>query len=149
MLLATTLMMVFLYGRIEYAKKPFSEWDLSSYRAMANSSPQLRANVQRPFAYRLLGPYIVGLLPLPDPLGFYLLTVAVSVLVVLLLYSFLCNMGLSANASAIAAALFSFNKQIFGFNVWDFFQVNDCLSLLYGDSGGGEKQGEVGRVEAR
>ena len=129
-LIATTLLMVFLYGRIEYAKEPFSEWDLSSYRAMANSSPRLNPDVPWPFAYRLLGPYIIGLLPVPDPLGFYLSTVAVSVPVIVLLYLFLCDVGLSANASAITALLLSFNARLFGFLIWDYFQISDFLSLL-------------------
>ena len=126
-----TLLMVFLYGQIEYTREPYAKWDLAAYRAIALAAPQLDPTIPQPFAFRLLGPYVVGLLPLPDPLGFYILAVSASFGLVFLLYAFLCDMGVSAGVAALTTILFCFNKHLFGFTVWDFFQINDLLSLIY------------------
>ncbi len=126
-----TLFMIFLYGQIEYTQEPYSKWDLLYYRAIAIASPQFDPSIGGPFAYRLLGPYIVGLFPIPDPLGFYIFTVSASFALVFLIYFFLCNMGINTNASVITTILFLFNKYLFGFTVWDFFQINDLLSLIW------------------
>ncbi|MEE9370321.1 MAG: hypothetical protein V3W45_02515 [Sedimentisphaerales bacterium] len=126
-----TLFMIFLYGQIEYTEERYSKWDLGLYRAIAIASPRLNTSINQPFVYRILGPYIVGLLPLSDPIGFYIFTVAASFSVVFLLYFFLYAMGLSTRVSAVTAILFTFNKYLFGFTVWDFFQINDLLSLIY------------------
>jgi len=131
LLFIVTLIMIFSYGKIEYTEEPYINWDLKAYRAMSSISPKLNTDISKPFVYRILGPYIVGLLPLPDPMGFYILTVVMAFLCVFLFYFFLCNMGVSANISAITTILFCFNKYLFGFNVWDFFQINDLLSLIY------------------
>ena len=122
--------MLFLYGTIDYTVYPFSHWDLRSYRRMARAAPHLAEDVPRPFAYRILGPYVVGLLPMSESLGFRLLTLVVGFSLIPLFYFLLCERGVSACPAACAVALFVWNKQLFGFAVWNFFQVNDTLSLL-------------------
>lgn len=126
-----TCLMIYAYGGIEYDQHPYAGWDLAAYRAMAAAAPQLNPYVSSPFAYRLLGPYVVGLLPLPDPAAFYITTVVASLGLNILLYAFLCAMGLDAGVSTITALLFSFNKHLFGFTVWDYFQINDVLALVF------------------
>ena len=126
-----TSLMLYAYGQIEYDKLPYSGWDLAAYRAMAIAAPGLNPYVSSPFAYRLLGPYVVGLLPLPDPAAFYLTTVVASLSLTILLYAFLCARGLDAGVSTVTALLFSFNKHLFGFTVWDYFQINDILALVF------------------
>jgi len=123
--------MIFMFGQIDYTREMFAGWDLWSYRKIAAASPGLATDVPGPFAYRIFGPYIVGLLPLPDDTAFYVCTVALSLVLALLFYFFLCNVGLTPAASALTAILFSFNKYLFGFNVWDYFQIDDLLTLIF------------------
>jgi hypothetical protein len=130
-LIAVTAVMIFLYGGIDYASEPYSGWDLSSYRAMASSSPALARDIGKPFVYRILGPYLAGLLPMSDPVAFRVLSVSVSMLLILAFYCFLRRTGLTSNMSLIAAVLVTFNKHWFGFATWDYFQLNDVLSLLF------------------
>jgi hypothetical protein len=130
-LLLVSAVMVFLYGQIPYESEQYSDWDLAIYRAMAAASPDLAPDVPRPFAHRILGPYLVGLLPLPESAGFYLLTVISAITLVFLFYFFLCSRGIQRPVAALTTSLFIFNKYLFGFPVWDYFQVADALTLVY------------------
>jgi hypothetical protein len=40
---------------------------------MAEAAPVLAADISAPYAYRILGPYIVGILPFPIQHNFYIL----------------------------------------------------------------------------
>jgi hypothetical protein len=130
-LLVVTIGMVFLYGRIDYTAAPYNTWDLASYQAMAAAAPRLATDVCQPPAFRLLGPYVVGLLPVPEPLGFYLLSALASVALALLAYRFFRAVGLTALTATLTVILFTFNRFWFGLTVWDFFQLNDLLSLIW------------------
>lgn len=131
LLIIITSVMIILYGKIDYADEPYSGLDLAYYREMAAASPGIDTEIPKPYAYRPLGPYIAGLLPISDPAAFYILTVTAALLCVLLLYLFLCDMGISAAAAAAAALCLCFNKYMLGFNVWDYFQLNDLLSMIF------------------
>ncbi|MBF0496845.1 MAG: hypothetical protein HQK58_09790 [Deltaproteobacteria bacterium] len=130
-LFITTILAVVLYGQINYTVESFSVMDLHSYRKMALASPNISQGIYKPFAYRLLGPFLVGLLPIPDPMGFYALAVAFSICLVVQFYYLLRYTGLSATVSVVTALLFIFNKHLFGFTIWDYFQINDILSLNF------------------
>ena len=123
--------MIFLYGKIDFTQDPYRNWDLSVYKSMAVSVPDINQNTPRPYSYRIFGPYLVGLMPVSEENGFYIISVAVALSTVILFYRFLCGIGLSANASTIAAILFCLNKYTFGFFVWNYFHLNDLLSLLF------------------
>ena len=125
------LAMVFLYGGIDYRAAPFSGWDLRSYLAMAEAAPGLARGVPRPFVYRLLGPYIVGLMPLREPVGFRLLTLLTTLVLVFLFYGYLASEGVRARARRTTCALLILNRNLIGYNVWIYFQVDDMLSLVY------------------
>jgi hypothetical protein len=129
--LIEAILMVILYGQIDYTIAPYANWDLTNYRNMAAASPEIATNICRPFAFRVLGPYLVGLLPISDPQGFYIFSVLASVGLVFLLYRFLCASGLSPSVAAITVVLFTFNRYWFGFTVWNYFQINDLLSLIW------------------
>jgi hypothetical protein len=92
--------------------------------------PGIATDICQPFAFRVLGPYLVGLLPFSDPEGFYILTALASVGLVTVLYWFLCSSGLPPAVSAITVVLFTFNKYWFGITAWDYFQINDVISLI-------------------
>jgi len=129
LLIAVTLLIVFVYGRID--PEVFSGVDLKQYRAIAAESPRISDEIPRPFAYRLLGPYVVGLLPLPDHLGFYILSVLSSISLVILYFLLLRHFGVAPTVASFITVLFVLNRYLFGFTVWDYFQINDVLSLIY------------------
>ena len=131
LLVLLTLVVLFFYGQIAYTVAPYSRWDLRSYLKMATAAPRLAADVPRPFCYRLLGPYLVGLLPLPEPSGFYLLTALAAIALALSLPSLLQEDGLSPAVAWLTTALLLWNRNLLGYSLWNYFQVNDTLSLLY------------------
>lgn len=129
LLALATSVMIYLYGTINYTSEQFQLWDLHDYRKMAEAAPHLSNDVFRPFAYRILGPYLAGLMPLPVDTSFYVLAIAASYSVVGLFYGFLCFVGLRPSIAAICTFLFTTNKYFFGLTVWDYFQLNNVLSL--------------------
>lgn len=107
-----------------------ARWDLHHYMAMAEASPGFGTSVPQPFVFRLLGPYIAGILPLHTPTAFYAITLVASLSLALLFYFFLNSHGINATVSVISVILFLLNKYAFGFPAWNYFQVNDILSLI-------------------
>lgn len=130
-LLLATGGLIFLYGQIEYLVEPYASWDLYHYRQITAAAPQLTGAVQQPFAFRLLGPYLAGLLPLPDAAAYGLLTVVAALALAGLTYRFFLASNLTPTAAALAVFLFVCNKHLFGFLVWDFFALNDTLTLIF------------------
>jgi len=126
-----TAIAIFLYGRINYLAQPYCSWDLKCYRDIAAASPGIDPSIPGPFAFRLLGPYVVGLLPIPDPLAFYILACITSLVLAGSFYGFLRYWGLRSEAAALTVVLFVFSKWMLGYTVWDYFQINDLLSLVY------------------
>lgn len=130
-LCAAAAAMIFLYGTIDYEHPSLRGTDLAYYRQMAAASPGFSDQTPSPFAYRFLGPYIAGLVPFSDDLGFLVLTYAISIMLPLLLYSFLLEFGIGRRAALFAALLYLFNKYFFGIITWNYFQVKDALSLAF------------------
>jgi len=129
-LLVAAAVATFFYGEISYDESPYDGWDLAAYREMARAAPGLSESVNAPYAYRILGPYVSGLLPGPDPAGFRSLTIVLSLLVVALLFGLARDLPARPAAAALAALLFVMNKRFFGFTAWDYFQVNDLVALV-------------------
>ena len=130
-LAAVTAVMIFLYGRIDYTNEAFTKWDSLIYREMASAAPHLDPLAPRPFAFRLLGPYLVGLFPGPPENAFFIATLILSVLLIYLMYEFLCYFGLQPKVACIATILYLFNKHFFGFTSWNYFHINDVLTNLF------------------
>ena len=126
-----SVIVIYGYGGIDYAIPPYANWDLRSYWAMAEAAPRLAAGVHEPFVYRLLGPYLVGLLPLPEPVGFRLVTVVATFTLALSLYAFLLRCGISVLGSFLTIVLMLLNRSLIGYTVWNYFQSNDMLSLVF------------------
>lgn len=76
----TALILALLYGEIPFEREPYTQWDLVHYKAMAEAVPKLATDVPQPFCFRVLGPYLVGLLPLS--VGFYVLSIVTSLVLV-------------------------------------------------------------------
>lgn len=130
-ILAAFIVMVLLYGRIDFSDPKYSELDLVQYRAMAEAFPGIADTEMQPYCYRILTPWVVGLLPLPDYHAFYIIAIGSSLALVVLLYLFLCYQGISREVAMTTTVLFMFNRFFFGLNIWDYFQIVDTLSLLY------------------
>jgi hypothetical protein len=128
--LLCTAVMIFLSGTIPYTVLPFSHWDLLNYRTMAQAVPHLDFSVCPPYTYRILGPYLVGLMPMNDVHAFYLLAVILSFILVIAYYSLVRRLGLSSQTAALTTILFTLNRYFFGFTVWDYFQINDLISEI-------------------
>jgi len=129
--LVAAALLVFLYGRIDYTVEPYASADLYHYRLIAQMAPGLPVGVQRPFAFRLLGPYLAGLLPWPDATAFYRLTVVTALMLAVATYGFLRSHAIRPGTAVLTTFFFLSNRYLFGFNIWDYFQINDLLVLLF------------------
>ena len=129
--IAVAVGMIYLYGQIDYTVEPYAQSDLYHYRMMAAAAPRLAPAVQQPYAFRLLGPYLAGLLAGPEVWGFRVLTVLAATALGILYYLFLDRRGVGPPVAVITTVLLLSNKHLFGYNVWNYFQINDLLSLVY------------------
>lgn len=131
-LLAVTGVMLFLWGNVNWHVPPADRWDGWHYRTMAEAAPGLSQVAAAPFRYRMLGTYSVGLLFGQSYIaGFFAVNYATLLAVVLLLYFFLCNVGISRPAAAFSTALFTMNTHLFGLTAWLTFHTNDSLAMLF------------------
>lgn len=122
---------VLYFGRIDFNADLYWDWDLWSYRDMAASAPGISSQIEQPFAYRVLGPYLAGLLNGSGFWGFYTLTIAGSVGLAVIYCQYLRHMGIDSSVALFTLLLFVLNKYFFGFNVWNYHHLNDVLSLIY------------------
>lgn len=131
LILVVTSIASFFYGNINNSHSFSSNADLKYYEQIAESAPRLSGDIIRPFAYRFLGPYLAGILPLGINSSFRFLSVFFSLVLPIIFYLFLISTGISKSVSAMTSCFLVLNKYLFGFNVWDYFQVNDVMSLVF------------------
>lgn len=124
------LLATIAFGTIPFDRPPFERWDLESYRKMAVAAPGLAPDVPRHFAYRIVGPWLAGVLPVGDPFAFRFLTTAVLVLTAAAFTRFLLRRGIGREAALVATIAFAFNKHMFGYPAWNPFQIGDALAML-------------------
>lgn len=129
-LFVVTVLGGWYYGAIPYTQEPYRSQDLSFYLRMAEAVPGIDPLVNQPFNFRLLGPYLVGLLPVSEPLGFTLLTVFFSACAASLFYVLLRYVGLSAAVSFVVVVLALLNRYVFGILLFNNFQLGDAMSLV-------------------
>ncbi len=131
MTLIAAALMIFLYGKIDYTDPKLEKWDLVAYRAMALAAPGFDHDVSRPFAYRILGPYLAGLIGGHRDTGIYLVNLAFSITLIILAYRLMLVFGLRPPAACIAMILYIFNKHFFGFTTWNYFHLDDVLLNIF------------------
>jgi hypothetical protein len=128
LILLTLVLVAIITPRIVPAEHP--NMDLNKYRTMASAAPGIADDVPRPFAYRLLGPYMAGLLPIDTDSAFLLISLSLSVILLVLFYSFLCRLGIDPRAALLVTVLYSLNYYQFSYHIYNFFQVVDLLTLV-------------------
>jgi len=97
---------------------------------MAISSPELNFEIVQPFVYRILAPWVAGVIPINLELSFYFLNMFALLGLALLMYKFMIKFGLESRVSFALTACFVFNRYFFQFLAWDYFQIVDTLSLI-------------------
>jgi len=129
-IIAASIIMIIIYGKIDYGHPDYIEWDLHKYLSMAKAFPSLDPKIPAPFAYRILGPWIVALLPIQEETAFRVLTIVFSLLLVVIFSHFLIRSGISPPAATFTMICFICNRHFFGFPIWDYFQLNDIILLI-------------------
>jgi hypothetical protein len=128
--LAASLMILY-YGRIDISIAPHSEIpDIINYRQMALASPGFDTAVSRNFGYRILLPYIAGLMPFDVDTNFYILTVLMSLVLPFVFMRFLRAYGLKEDTAFYLAILFVLNRYTFGYAAWNYYDVHDLLTFI-------------------
>ncbi|WP_412062400.1 hypothetical protein [Rubrivirga sp. IMCC45206] len=100
------------------------------YGPMAEAAPGLDLGQNQPYVFRWLGPWLAGLLPLAVPTAFYAWAVVGSLALAALTYAVCRANGATAGASALAVLLLAANPYLFGFNVFNMYQLGDLLAQL-------------------
>jgi len=119
-----------LSGQIEYWMPEYSNMDQVHYRSMAIAAPELNFNVIQPFVYRILAPWVAGVIPINLELSFYFLNMFALIGLAILFYKFLVEFNLESRTAFALTACFVFSSYFFQFLAWDYFQIVDTLSLI-------------------
>jgi hypothetical protein len=123
--------MIVYYGRIDISASPFSDVpDIVNYRQMAMASPGLDETVSRNFGYRILMPYIAGLMPFDVDMSFYILTILMSLAIPFIFFRFLKVYGLKEENAFYLTLLFLAGRYVFGYPAWNYYDVNDLLTHI-------------------
>jgi len=124
---------IVFYGALPWHEPAYRHWDLSKYIQMAEAAPGIDVQVERPYAQRLLGPWLAGVLHRASGLSvggsFRLLSLLAAGLVLAILYRFWRRRGLSEMTALVLVAFFVSNRALYGFALWDYFQLNDWIGL--------------------
>ena len=120
--------MVWLYGSIDTVAHADS--GMKNYVPMAEAAPGLDLSQPKPYLYRWLGPWVAGLLPVAPGAAFYGLAVLGSVLLLWMMVGVCRADGRSGWAASVTAALLAANPYVFGFNVYNHYQLNDVWMQL-------------------
>jgi hypothetical protein len=121
---------MYFYGKIDYTNHGYDTWDLHDYRTMSQAVPSVSQDVRQPFVFRLLGPYVAGLLPFSTDANFLVLSFFLGLALPLLFYLYLSISFVKPLAAALVTIFFILNKYLYGFPIWNYFQICDILSQI-------------------
>jgi hypothetical protein len=125
-----SIVSIVLSGQIEYDNQEYTNTDQVKYRAMAESSPQINTKIIKPFVFRILAPWIAGLLPFEIPTNYFLLNFLVLLSISITLYHLLLNYNIQRKIAFVFTICFLFSRYFYQFYAWNYFQICDTLSLL-------------------
>lgn len=128
-LFAAMAAVVLLTRAIPYDLSPFSGYDLAKYREMAFAASGISENVNAPFAHRPLGPWLVGITPLPVNTAFFVWSLLFQALSVVLMYTLLRAYVSNRAAVMVATIGFVLTKHLFIFIIFDYFMLKDAVGL--------------------
>lgn len=104
--------------------------DIQSYPRMATAYPEFAGDVASPFAYRLLGPSLVGLFFENIDMGFQILNTVGLLAVILSVYRLLIEYNISPVISFYITLFFLCNRYALPYYAFEFYRFADVLSLL-------------------
>jgi hypothetical protein len=123
--------LIVIYGGIDYTAEEYATGYLKHYIIMSEQAPDLPNKVIQPFIYRILVPYVAGVLPLPYPAAFRTIAIITAAILTTLFYSFLVDRGFNKTISFVVTAVFICNKWFFGTFLWFYFSADDLMALLF------------------
>ena len=126
--IALAVAMLDFHG-IDYRAPSNSGMDLVKYRTMAAAAPKLSTSVEAPFARRVAGPWLAGILPMSDPLAFRLFNSLAAALLMVGLFAWMRAEGVSLEVATLMTSVLPFSKATLGFQLYDYFQLNDVVAL--------------------
>ncbi len=121
----------FFYGTIDLTEEQFSKIpDVKSYTLMAEASPEFSTDAGKPFAYRILPPFIAGFFS-DIEIGFKIVAYfSISVLLILF-YIMLIKFRIKDNIAFFVSILLIFNKFTIGFYTWVPYYISDIFVLIF------------------
>ncbi len=128
-IVAVSIFVLLFTGQIEYQQLQYKNSDLTKYIAMAKVSPELNLTIIRPFVYRILVPWFIGLMPFSIPTNFFLLNTVFLILLSIVFYFVLTEFELSTNVALTLTIAFQMNRYFFQFLSWNYFQLSDTIAL--------------------
>jgi hypothetical protein len=121
---------ILLSGQIDYNSPEYLDIDQAKYRAMAESAPGLNDQVIKPFVFRILGPWLAGLMPFDITINFFIINFITLLLIPFSLYFLLLSFSIKKEITLALIICFVFNRYFFQFYAWNYFMVVDSITLL-------------------
>lgn len=129
-IILVAILSIFLADKINYISNLYSDIDLAKYKLMAESSPFINFDIPRPYVYRILAPWIAGMIPINIDLSFYLLNSLFLIFLAISIYNFLLYHKIEQNIALFVSICFILNRYFFAFLAFDYFQFSDTLSYF-------------------
>ncbi len=124
------LVQIFLSGQANLSNYD-SNHDVISYRKIASAFPSVDYSIGKPFAYRLLAPWLVGILFNDVDFGFTFLNALTSVLFIMTLFYFFKQNKISGRIAFFITAAFIFNRYFIPNYAYEPYRFTDVLSNLF------------------
>jgi len=130
LILAIAVTFIFIFvGKIDYSLPQYAEIDNLYYRTMADAAPGFTSDIIHPFVYRILGPWLAGIMPFHNDINFGILMYFSLIALTFAFYKFLILNQINAKIALITSMWVVFNKYIFGIMGFSYFQLCDSISV--------------------
>ena len=126
--LVVSAVLVWLYGALDPVV--YAESGVKYYGPMAQAAPGLDLGQAQPYVFRWLGPWLAGVLPLEVAAAFSVWAWAGSLALVVVMWAVCRADGRSDGTAALTAVLLAMNPYLFGFNVFNMYQLGDLIAQV-------------------